>query len=155
MSHTLTVKEVQYLSCCQCRRHSATFDYDSTVTAPDWLWTVMLRRVSKWRFIRSKVFLIEFVESNFADLTDLLCHFQLFYFYFLCSFRSQGQVWRTGLYQHCTVAHKCNVKHCWWWWLLLKCICRSFSYTTRCAVWFLSYWTIYLITSFADNEMKS
>lgn len=56
---------------------------------------------------------------------------------------------------HCTVAHKCNVKHCWWWWLLLKCICHSFSYTTRCAVWFLSYWTIYLITSFADNEMKS
>lgn len=68
----LAAGEVQYLSCCWVVdvRCSAAFDCDLTVTVPDRLWAVMLRRISKWRFIRSKVFLIEFVETNFADLTD-------------------------------------------------------------------------------------
>lgn len=86
---------------------------------------VMLHRIIKWRFIWSKVSLIEFVKTDFADLTDCSA---IFYCHSACRELSEKNI---SLLQHLvyllgsslenwfTVANKCDVKHCsCFWWLL-------------------------------------
>lgn len=135
-SQTLAVRQVQYLSCSWDVdvRCSAMFHCDLTMTLPDRLWAVMLHRISKWRFITSKAFLIEFVETKFRR-----SHWLLYIFSCLFSFSSAVVIQiggrsleegtgkksvyrcyiitvysrRSSAANWFTVACKCNAKHCW------------------------------------------
>lgn len=93
----LAVRKVQYLSCCCCwdvalLRSTVNWPWQFQTDFGPWCCT----ESQKWRFMRSKVSMIESGETNFADL-NALPFFSCLLTFSVCLFRFEGPVWREGL----------------------------------------------------------